>query len=94
MQLGDFRTLLLVQLSSAILFVVQNAPDMVAVNINTILPFDPRWPSACFLIYHWCLEWSLGANMFDAVMKLPRTTLMLEKYTKLKLYMCACVQPW
>lgn len=58
---------------------------MVAFNVNAILPFDLFQPPSCFLIYHWCLEWSLGENVFDAVMKLPRTTLMIEKHTKLKL---------
>lgn len=72
------------RLSNVILFIVQNAPRMVAVNVNTILPFDPCQPSPVFLSAI-VMEWSLGENVFDAVMKLPRTTLMIENYTKLEL---------
>lgn len=63
---------------------------MVDVNVNAILSFDLCKPS-CFLIYH-CLEWNMGEDVSTVVMKLPGKTLMIEKYTNLKLHISECVQ--
>lgn len=42
---------------------------MVAVNVNTILPFGLCQLAPCFLTYRWFLEWNLEENVLDDVMK-------------------------